>query len=292
MPVTKSFVQTFAVLMLIALGSAVFFPQRAGGTLGATTQSLLLPVTMPMRVVAAWVHAEPEVEVSPEKTGAQWAAEVAELERQLASFQGQLQELSELKSERDRLGRRLRELCTPMKVIGTEASSNDLLISVPLGESIKVGDPVLYGGQLVGRIRVVGPGGARVRVLSDKATQLAVAFGRIDGPVGFARRALAEPPPGSETNYGYDVLHVEGNGSGFLTTTSTPLEALDGVFPVKVGDVVVLDDPREWPMELSQITVGTVVAVTPRNDAAGWADITIEPSANIKSIPEVQVMNK
>lgn len=289
---TKSFVQTFAALMLIALASAVFLPPRTGGSLGAMSQNLLLPVTQPMRVIAAWVHAEPEVEVSTEKTAQHWAAEVAELERQLANYQGQLQELSELKSERDRLGKRLRELCTPMKVIGTEAGSADLLISVPLGESVEVGDPVLHAGRLVGRIRDVGPGGARVRVLSDKRTQLAVAFGQIDGTAGFVRREFAEPPPGSESIYGYSILAVEGTGDGFLRTTSTPLEAVDGVFRVQVGDIAVLDDPREWPIELSQITVGTVVAVTPRSSAAGWADVTIEPAANVKSIPEVQVMNK
>ncbi|MEM6315905.1 MAG: hypothetical protein AAF743_17580, partial [Planctomycetota bacterium] len=164
---TKSFVQTFAALMFLALVSAVFLPPRTGGSLGASAQALLLPVTQPMRVVAAWVHAEPAVVVDDTKTPEQWAVENAELQRAITLLQGQLQELSELKSERDRLGKRLRELCTPMKVTGTEAGSNDLLIAVPVGESVEVGDPVLHAGRLVGRVREVGAFGARVRVLTD-----------------------------------------------------------------------------------------------------------------------------
>ena len=284
--------QTYFILMLIALTSVIFGRQDAMGWLRSSVQGLLLPVTQPMHVVAAWVHADPQPTVDATKTPAQWAAENEQLRLQVINLQGQLAELAELQSERDRLGKELRNLCTPMKVTGIEAGSNDLLVNVPVGESAEVGDPVLHAGRLVGRIRETGVFGARVRVLTDERTQLAVTFGRWEPGVGFVEAQLAPPPPDAETIYGYNVLLVEGNGHGELVTDAQPLQALDGVWPVKVGDLVVLNDPREWPPELARITVGTVSAVKPRTGAAGFADVVIQPAANMRTLSEVQVMNR
>ncbi|MEM6314587.1 MAG: hypothetical protein AAF743_10890, partial [Planctomycetota bacterium] len=119
-----------------------------------------------------------------------------------------------------------------------------------------------------------------------------VAFGRLTGPASFERRRLGESAADTEYLAGNDVVLIEGDDGGTLRTRSQPIEADDGIFPVKVGDTVVLDDQREWPIELTQITVGTVVAVTPRSDSAGWADVIVEPAANVKTISEVMVMNR
>ena len=252
--------QYVAALMLAALAGGLLLPATAGAGVRSVLQAALLPVTAPVRVAGAWLRAPGG---GDGRSAGELARENSELRRELDRYAAQIDMLAELRSERNRLGRRLREMSEPVQVQVAAAGAGELMLSTTPGGRLREGAAVWHDGALVGRVRQVGPLGARVRRITDRGQVLNVRFGTRDADGGFAFR------PG-------DPVAVAGTGGGLRVGQ---LRAPDGVVPVKVGDLALLADRADWPMELQGAQIGQVVAVRQRPDAPQVVEVDLEPAA-------------
>ena len=269
-----------AVLLFVALVSAVTVPPATAGFLRSGLQGLLVPVVVPLRLTAQWARAGSPAVSDVEAVRRENDA----LRGEVGRLQAQLRQAITLERERTRIGRGLAARSTPVKVLATEAGTDDLMLVNAPGNGVRAGQVAFYGVDLVGRVREVSPTGARVRTITDPASVLNVRFGY-----------FAPPPTAPPTDAGAPrfverplaPVAVRGSGSGLVIEQ---LKTPRGEVPVAVGDIAFLDDPRDWPAELTGVRVGVVEEITARPDAAQVVEVRLSPTADLRGLLEVLVL--
>ena len=265
-----------AVLLFVALVSAVTVPPATAGFLRSGLQGLLVPVVVPLRLTAQWARAGSPAVSDVEAVRRENDA----LRGEVGRLRAQLRQAITLERERTRIGRGLAARSTPVKVLATEAGTDDLMLVNAPGNGVRAGQVAFYGVDLVGRVREVSPTGARVRTITDPASVLNVRFRYFApptddaGPPRVVERPLAP-------------VAVRGSGSGLVIEQ---LKTPRGEVPVAVGDIAFLDDPRDWPAELTGVRVGVVEEITARPDAAQVVEVRLSPTADLRGLLEVLVL--
>ena len=277
------FNHVFLGLMALSFLSAVISP-RFGGTPKMNVQALFAPVAVPARGVVSMVTGMfseeqlPADAASPDKPRplAQIREENTQLRLTVIELTKQLEYLQILNADREKLGL-LRQLCTPVAVVGTDAGTRQTLQLQGSSERAVQRDmAVLYSGGLVGRISSAGVGGAEVRLITDEGFAMTCGFGRIvDGK--FLSLPLTQQL-------------VRGAGRGRMLA---PYIKLDDIKQAGLAenDSVVLED-RDWPQQVWGQNVGRIVRIVPRRNAPGYADVEIEPFANLLQLKEVMVLTR
>jgi hypothetical protein len=251
--------QYLTAVALALLASALFSSPAALGRTRSVVQIVLVPVTAPLGAAASWLGSAGSDDRRPEEVV---RAENEQLRRQVAQYATQIDRLAEYEEERLRMGRPLAEMSQPAMVGTVSAGSEGLVLTLRLNSGVQVDDPVWHNGALIGRVSQVAGLAARVKPITARGEVLNVRFGRFDG-TRFVNR------PGQP-------VALEGNGDGLIVRQ---LRAPGGVAPVEVGDWATLDDPRDWPLEMTGVQVGRVTEVRERPDAPQVVEVRLEPAA-------------
>ncbi|MDB5297882.1 MAG: hypothetical protein JWO31_3865, partial [Phycisphaerales bacterium] len=206
-----------------------------------------------------------------------------------------LAELQKVAMERGKIDPELRNLCTPVAVLGG-ADPNGVRDALSLRATglsgFTDGMFVLHDRDVVGRL-VTGKAGARVRLVTDPESRVQAYF------VPFRRDARqaavgAAPRPANEQDrrpadaYNLPSRLVEGAGRGRMVCRNIPFDLVTQV-GLTVGDWVMVNDP-EWPPALQGRRLGVVVRVT--KAAKMMAEIEIKPDPELLLLREVLVLTK
>jgi hypothetical protein len=276
------FNHVFVGLMVLSGVSAVISP-RFGGAPKVNVQALFAPVAVPARAAVSSVHDwftddTPLDVASPDKprTTAQLRQENTELRLTVIELTKQLEYLQILNADREKLGL-LRQLCTPVAVVGADAGTRQTLqlkgSTVP---QVRPDMAVLYSGGLVGRISRAGVAGAEVRLITDEGFAMTCGFGRI-----VEGRFVSLP---------VTQQLVRGAGQGRMVAPYIKLEDIKQA-GLAENDSVVLED-RDWSQQVWGQNVGRIFRIVPRRNAPGYADVEIEPFGNLLQLKEVMVLTK
>ena len=274
----------FAVLLVLAAVAAFVIPERYTTKAQPQVQGLFMPVASPVRTAAGWAHqrlAKPEPkDVRDHRT---LAAENDQLRHLNATLQHKLEDLIRINTDREDLGRNLRDFCTPVKVVGTDAGvRQSLQLRGSSLDGLREGMFVLYTDNIVGLItRPPGLMGAQVRLITDRGVRVTGYFRKLEkGPDGkFHTRRLETPS-----------VVVEGTGDGAMRCQGLTLKQLDdaGVAP---GDWVVVED-KDWDDRVHGHRLGKVAGITPLVTAPLYAEVRVEPAHNLMRLREVMVLTK
>jgi len=283
---TKGPIQ-FLMILLAAL-SAFTLPE-AKSQVREVAQGLFVPVAWPVRTIGLAISSRlsPRVEkdlLSPDKarTADELRRQNAELLTRILNLEAQLEDLKQLSAQYQQLGTDLRKLVQPATVVaGPAGNRQTLTIGTGALKTVREGMAVVHPLGFVGQIYAVAPGAATARVLlvTDPQSKIAARFFR------FARRAdgsLATVP------VNVPAPLVEGDGSGMVVRM---LPARDVRKAVKVGDTVVLDEPK-LPPALKGLRIGTVTAIDLPPTDSGHATIKVEPTGDLTHLHEVLVVSK
>jgi cell shape-determining protein MreC len=283
------FNHVFVGLMGIAALSAFAVPPSLSNRGRAAVQNVFAPVARPTRVIAGWLHDRfahpaPVDDAAPgdaPRTLAQLRDENHQLKLLTVNLTVELQKLREVNAERESVGADIRDFCTPFQVMGADTGVRaSLSIQGTSLDEMTSGMPVLFGGELVGRIDRVGVGGAQVQLVTDAAFRVTGAFARFatnsSGQVECV--SVAAPP----------VL-VEGTGKGAMLITRLSLRDVKES-GLKEGDWVVLaDDDAPW-QGMRGRRLGRIASIAPRRNAPLHAEIRVQPRFNLMQLREVMVL--
>ena len=282
----------FALMGLSAL-SALVIPSRYATKFQPQIQSLFAPVSRPVWSVAAWVSNRVTPPAANDPRSAQdIRQENQRLRAQLARLQAQVDELSRRDAALSELGQK-RELCRIAKVVGADAGTRDsLAIAGSSFDGLREEQYVLSPVGLVGQIQRAGAAGAQVRLLTDRAFHIRVRF----------RRFFPGSNPPRYVDVATPLVLAEGTGNGTMVVRGLALSAIgldadlrpqpgnDGAL-LKAGDVAVVAD-GECPSALQGEPIGRVTRILHRRDHLLFAEIVIQPEADVRRLTEVMVMTK
>jgi cell shape-determining protein MreC len=276
------FNHVFAALLVLSALCAFVIPERYTTKAQPQLQGLFYPVARPARALGASISGRVNRPDPNDTRDAQTLREEnAELRQELAGRLHELEEMRLREGERAKLGR-LRDLCTPVKVVGgdTAASREGLMLQGSTIEGLKQGQVVLVPAGIVGRIdRPPGLAGAQVRLITDRGVRVGAYFGRLDTKTNRVEPLRTSPPL------------IEGTGDGAMRcATMLTMEEVDAV-KLHAGDWVLLDD-REWDERVHYRPIGKVVRVEKQASSPLYADIRIEPMTNLSQLNEVMVLSK
>ena len=284
------FREVFILLLLLSFLSAFVLP--VGLTNPARNlQALFYPVARPARSLAATLSERLTPPPKDDRAADDVRAENIQLRMMVSQLTAELLELQRINADRQLVGD-LRQYCTPVRVIGTDSGRRES-IALKSGslQGIAPGQPVISSRGLVGKVWSAGALGSQVLLITDREFRAVGEFRRFerDTETGEARF----PPAGSTPPL------VKGAGEGLMTIENVPLKetsaggegsAEPGVAPVKIGDLVLLNDP-EWEYAGGQ-WLGQVETIEAHQSAPLFARITVRPMLNLAGLREVQVMNK
>jgi cell shape-determining protein MreC len=276
------FNHVFVALLVLSALSAFVIPERYTAKAQPQLQGLFYPVAKPARALSAAISGRVS---KPDPTDTRDAATLrednAELRQELEARLRELEEMRLREGERAKLGR-LRELCTPVKVVGgdTAASREGLMLQGSTIEGLKQGQVVLVPAGIVGKIdRPPGLAGAQVRLITDRGVRVGAYFGRLDTKTNRVEPLRTSPPL------------IEGTGDGAMRcATMLTMEEVEAV-KLRAGDWVLLDD-RDWDERVHYRPIGKIVRVEKKASSPLYADIRIEPMTNLTQLNEVMVLSK
>lgn len=269
------FNHVFLTLLLLSSLCAFIVPVRFSDYLRQRVSGIFTPVAYPLAMAAQRVvgHADPSGPFDPTHASADARAEIERLQTIVASLTAQLEQLQQLHRERDPLGD-VQKYSLPVPVIGASTDSRQALtLAAGAGDGLAVGQPVIYGDGIVGKIASVGQGSTQVRLITDSGFRINAAFARYTGSQ-FAR--IPTDPP-----------LVEGRGNGLLTITNLPLKQVQDA--VQVGDWVVLNDEPDWDRIVQRYRLGRVEKIAPQKKMPLFAEIIVRPRLNLFQLREVLV---
>ncbi len=282
----------FAVLLLLAAAGAFAVPATVLQTPRAVVGGLFYPIARPAGAIAAWMHRRTVGDRVPDDATigtneaprgiAAVRTENEALRVAVANLSKQLEALKQLNADRQLIGPVL-PLCTPVRVTGGDSGTRQSLLVETYGAGeIEVGQPVVYSGGIAGRIDRVSPGIAQIRLITDRGFRISGRFGRFvkddKGVVTFTLIPTTQPPL------------LEGMGQGAMRIRNVDLKEITAAH-LAPGDWVVLDDP-EWPGVLQGYKLGQIREVSARRDNPLFAQIEVQPAANLMQLREVMVLNK
>jgi len=274
------FNQVFVGLLALAFTSAFILPSRYTNPV-RSIQGLFYPVARPARAIASAANRRFERPRKDDRAVADVKVENEQLRQLVSQLTTQLEVLQRLNADRQLIGD-ARKLCTPAKVVGNGSGGQRESLSLRAGtfDGLRDGMPFLYRHGLVGRIDRAGAAGSQVQLCTDRNFGAAGEF-----------RFYAKKPDGgfAYETHGLTQPYVKGAGRGKMVVTNVQLkETTDAIaHPVRVGDILVLDDP-EWEWARGQ-WLGRVEKIEP---ARLFALITVAPIEDLDALSEVMVMNK
>lgn len=276
------FNHVFAALLVLSALCAFVIPERYTIKAQPQLQGLFYPVARPARALGASISGRiNRPDPNDTRDAATLRDENAELRQELAARLRELEEMRLREGERAKLGK-LRDLCTPVKVVGgdTAASREGLMLQGSTIEGLKQGQVVLVPAGIVGKIdRPPGLAGAQVRLITDRGVRVGAYFGRLDTKTNRVEPLRTSPPL------------IEGTGDGAMRcATMLTMEEVEAV-KLRAGDWVLLDD-REWDERVHYRPIGKVVRVEKQASSPLYADIRVEPMTNLAQLNEVMVLSK
>ncbi len=278
-------------LMALSFISAFLAPPRFTNPARGELAGVFSPISRPVRGISAMIYGRfhPVVVVddaSPQspRSAQTLLEENRELNLKLASLQVQIDDLSKLNADREKMGN-IASLCRPANVTGSDSSTGreSLLISASSGTGLTVGRAVLCAPHnLMGRIVSAGLDSAQVQLITDPgvAIMCRIAQYKPDDTGALTLEWIKDLP----------VL-VQGIGKGGMTVRSNlPMARIDELH-IKPGDIVGLNDP-EWPANLQGWCVGRIAKISSQAKSALVSDIRVEPIDDLTLQKEVMVMVK
>jgi hypothetical protein len=279
------FNHVFAALMVISALSAFVIPEKYTTKVQPQVQGLFQPVAKPTRAIAAWAAGRVEKPDPTETRDVKTLA--AENERLRQDYMAAMHANDELRrriQEYEQLGE-LRQHCTPVRTVGPDAGGRESLL-IKAHEALKQGQFVLSPRGIVGVLeRPPGVAGASVRLITDPGVRVEAYFATYTlGGDGHSYRVRLDA--------GDDPLVplVQGVGKGAMQCLSLTMEQVQKA-NVQAGTYVMLED-KEWDERLHGRPLGRVSRVAPQTTAPLYADIRIEPVANLLRLQEVMVLTK
>jgi hypothetical protein len=238
-----------------------------------------------VRAVAGWVSGRvTKPGVADPRDARVIAAENDELRQEVASLLQTVAELQQRDAVRSLVGT-LKEYCTPVSVVGTDAAGREaLLVSGSSLSGLKEGQAALYGGSVVGKIDTPpGVAGAQVRLITDPGFRVEAVFARL---VTNADGAASLTPLND-----IPQALVEGVGKGTMRCATDI--TMDDVTKsgLQAGDWVILRD-KDWHTRLQHRRLGKVISFGERPTAPLYADIRIQPATSLLQLHEVMVVTK
>ena len=272
------FNHVFAFLLILSALSAFVIPAEYTNKALPQVQSIFAPVSAPARKLGAWVHSRVSPRESPDKRKAEDVkAENARLRAQVIELTAQVDFERKRNAQWATLGS-LKDQCVPVEVAGADSGPRDsLALQGSTLEHVRDNAVALYPGGVAGQIQGrAGLAGAQLRLITDPGFRVTGYFVRMT-------------PDAKPQQVSPELVFV---GVGNAMILQTPLsEQTIKERGLEVGDTAVAAD-REWPHALIGTPLGSVTKITPKRDAAGFADIRVEPSVNLKLLDEVMVMRK
>ncbi len=255
-----------ALLVVAVVLTTVYFREGERGPLH-TTRAGVLAVTAPLEQAGSWVTAP--FRFAGDFVGGLGVSrsEVTQLRDQNLQLRNQVTQLEEQKLEYDRLTgllglkQALKLPSTAAHVIGLPTNSWEgaLVLDKESSAGIKLGMPVVASQGLLGQVIEVAPNAAKVRLITDRRSGVAV----------YVQRTRA---PG--------IVH--GSFEGILT-----LDFVDRSFKTQAGDVVVTSGlGGVYP---KGIVVGDVSQVRDERDKA-YPTITVTSRVPVSEIEEVLII--
>jgi hypothetical protein len=274
----------FTVLMGAAALTAFVIPPSFTAFAKPHLESFFAPVAGPTAAVAARVRQRIDpVREADDRPAENVKAENKVLRDTVAYLKEQLTALQQINADRTTLGE-ARRLCTPVAVVGAEASAQAqrLALSAGTNDNIAKDMPVLYAGAMVaGRVMSAGIGGAQLRLVTDPGFAVTGSFHRWEPqPNGIPRL----------TPIAITATPVVGLGRNMMVAPYAKLIDVKNA-GVRANDIVILDDAT-WPEAVQGMGLGRVVSVGPSPKAPLQAEIRIEPHGELVQLREVMVMNK
>jgi len=276
-------------LMILAAAISAFTLPEAKSGVREVAQGLFVPIAWPVRAIGLAIssrlapHEQKDL-LSPDKarTADELRQQNAELLTRILNLEAQLDDLKQLSAQYQQLGTDLRKLVQPATVVaGPTGSRQTLTVGTSGLKAVREGMAVVHPLGFVGQIFAVAPGAATARVLlvTDPQSKIAARFFR------FGRRA-----DGSLVTMPVDIPAplVEGDGDA-MVVRMLPARKVRNV--VKIGDVVVLDEPK-LPPALKGLRIGTVTAIDLPPTDSGHATIKVEPTGDLTHLHEVLVVSK
>lgn len=284
------FTEVFTGLLLLSLISAFFLPAELTKS-ARNIQAVFYPVARPAGAVgAAFAKRFADADVPDNRKLTDIRMENDQLRQMVSQLTAELLELQQLNADRQMVGD-LRQYCTPVRVVGTDSGKRESLALLGgTGQGIRSGQPVLALKGLVGKVHSAGVGGSQVMLVTDREFRAIGEFRRFErnAQSGEARYVATGATPPVVKGAGED---------GLMTITNVPLKEtaagkndMPDIEPVKVGDVVVLNDD-EWPYARGR-WLGHVESIEPNRSAPLFAQITVRPALNLAALREVQVMTR
>jgi cell shape-determining protein MreC len=275
------------ILPFVALLAALTLPPAAEGV-RVTSQRAFAPVAYPSRVVGhaldASLRTPPAVDLYSDdvpKTLEEARFRLEATRVHVANLQAQLADLRVLSSQYAQFDADLRKLIQPASVTAGPTDQRQTLTISTIGvASVREGSAVVSPLGVVGQVNAVGIGSARVLLLTDPTSRVEGRFvryvAREDGAYDAVTLAIAEKPL------------VEGAGEGAMIARAIPAASVRE--KLKVGDVVVLDDPRFAAPALKGMRLGVVAKINLPPTDAGHASVELSPTVDFRSMKEAMVV--
>lgn len=275
------FQHVFAGLMVIAFICAFVFPRQTKPK-SPLLHVLFAPVSRPAAAIGNSFRGrfdkKPSTDERPDEDIRQ---ENERLRAELVYQSSQLELLKKINADRASLGS-IRELCTPVAVVGGDSSGLRQTLDVgPVAGGAQVNQAVMYGDGVAGKIVDVGMAGARVRLITDGRSAVTGNFCRYERGDGgdLTLRKIPTTP-----------AVLEGTGTNRTVVQNLYLTEIESA-KIQVGDWLTLADPN-FPEPVQGYMLGKVVSIRPLAKNALYAELQVEPQGALARLREVMVMNK
>lgn len=276
------FGQVYFLLLLMSALSAFVLPPRFTQKSHPELQAVFAPLSWPVRAVASKIsrrlNPPGEADFRSKET---LIDENQELRQTNAQLWKEVDQLREIARQLPELGS-LQDRCTTYAVVGGDPGTRDsLLLRGSSFENVVPGKFVVYPGGIVGKVARAGVGGAQVQLVTDIGFAVSASFAMYQRD----ENRLLKPVP-----LAIDPILVKGVGNGEMLAQRIVREVAEKA-GLQHGTSVLVNDP-DWPNELQNRQLGTVVEVIPRRDSPLHVDVRIRPPADLRQLRWVMVMNK
>jgi cell shape-determining protein MreC len=275
------FKHVFASLMVISFICAFVFPRQTRPA-APLLQVLFAPVARPVAALGNALRGRFDKKtVEDNRPDEDIREENERLRAELIYQSSQLELLKKINADRASLGS-IRDLCTPVAVVGSDSSGLRQTLDVgPIAGGAQANQAVLYGDGVAGKIVDVGIAGARVRLITDGRSAVTGTFCRYERGEGgeLTLRKIPTTP-----------AVLEGTGSNRMVVQNLYLTEIESA-KIQVGDWVTLADPN-FPEPVQGYMLGKVVSIRSLAKNALYAELQVEPQGALARLREVMVMNR
>jgi hypothetical protein len=276
---TPRFKHVYTILLGAAFLCAFVVPSSYTDPARLHVAGIFNPLSGPVRRLAAAIE-QPLHRAPADDPRAKDAIvrENDQLRQEIARLQANVDRLQALESERQELGN-IQSMCVHVGVAGNDSGGRDgLLLSA--ADQLDQDAPVLYSDALVGKLDA-RLGGARVRLITDEGFAETGAFIRFIDADGAVTATHVFP--------NFTPL-VRGLGHGQIGIFGMKISDYKEA-GLRVGDWVVLDDAA-WPRAVQGRLLGKIVSCGESRQAPLFADIRLQPVADLSRLSDVWVLNK